>query len=76
MHGADGRTSGWALTKRSGGRADGAHEVRTGGWVEEARTGPSRCGRADWVVGASIIHCADDGSGGWADGRTGGWAWV
>ena len=33
VHGADGRTGGWPLTKRSGGRADG-------------RTGRKGCGRS------------------------------
>ena len=32
---------------QSGKRADGAHEVRTGGRAEEAQTGPRRRRRAD-----------------------------
>ena len=102
VHGADGRTSGQALTKRSGGRADkrtgrkgcgqwsrwadGAHEARTCGRAEEARTAPKRRGRsavgADGRMGGQAVgrtgglggrggRGADGGLGGWADGRIG-----
>ena len=72
--GAGGRArSERALTRRSGGQADGAHEAHTCG------RGPTRTdGRTNGQavegtggLGGQGLHCADSGSGGRADGRTG-----
>ena len=64
---------------------DGAHEARTGGRAEEARTGPSRRRRADGRTGrsgAEVLWSYGLGgqvywqSAGRADGWMSGWAWV
>ena len=69
---ADGRTERKGC-EQSSGHADGAHQARTRGWAEQARTGPNThkradgqtSGRADWAVkgGRAAV--------GWT-GRTGG----